>query len=73
VILLKNTFLFLGLTHIGQVFSLGWASKFGSAAVYDTDFLLFNKLKSGNLTIEELSLKKFYYKNKKKLSFLEKK
>lgn len=70
---LKNTTLFLGLTHIGQVFSLGWASKFGYAAVYDTDFLLLKKFKSGNLTIEEPSLNKFYYKNKKKLLFLEKK
>ena len=28
---------FVGLSHIGQVFSLGWAEKFGAAAVFDFD------------------------------------
>lgn len=73
MISLKNTALFLGLTHIGQVFSLGWASKFRSAAVYDTDLQLLKNFKNGNITTEEPKLDKFYHKNKKKLLFLKKK
>ena len=29
--------IFLGLTHVGQVFSIGWSKKIGNCAVYDFD------------------------------------
>jgi UDPglucose 6-dehydrogenase len=65
--------LFFGLTHIGQVFSLGWAHKFKFAAVYDNDINLLNSFKKGNLTSEEPDLNFFFKKNNKKIIFLDKK
>jgi UDPglucose 6-dehydrogenase len=65
-----SEFLFFGLTHLGQVFSIGWMHKFKNAAVFDFDN---NKLKnflSGNLTQEEPQLKKIFKKYKKKFSLL---
>ena len=51
-----NGSLFIGLTHIGQVYSLGWAKKFGKCAVYDFDDELRDKFKKGDLTNEEPDL-----------------
>jgi hypothetical protein len=56
--------LFFGLTHIGQVFSLGWAHKFKNAAVYDDDINLLSNFKNGHLTSEEPDLNFFFKKNK---------
>jgi len=63
-----NVPLFFGLTHIGQVFSLGWAKKFGSAFVYDSNEELNKKFIAGELTSEEPELNSFY-KNIKKIFF----
>ena len=57
--------LFLGLTHIGQVFSIGWSEKFGGCSVFDFDKKNLNNFKAGNLTDEEPNLRKLFKKNKK--------
>ena len=60
--------LFLGLTHIGQVFSIGWSEKFGGCSVFDFDKKNLNNFKAGNLTDEEPNLRKLFKKNKKKIT-----
>ena len=60
--------LFLGLTHIGQVFSLGWSQKIGNCSVYDFNTKNLEKFKSGELTDEEPRLKELFKKNKKKIN-----
>ena len=65
--------LFFGLTHIGQVFSLGWAHKFKNVALYDNDINLLSNFKNGNLTSEEPDLNFFFKQNKKKIFFVDKK
>ena len=62
--------LFLGLTHIGQVFSIGWSEKFNNCSVFDFDKKNLQNFKKGNLTDEEPDLKKFYKKNKKRINVL---
>ena len=62
--------LFLGLTHIGQVFSIGWSEKFNNCSVFDFDKKNLQNFKKGNFTDEEPKLKKFYKKNKKRINFL---
>ncbi len=62
----NNKVLFCGLTHVGQVFSVGWAEKVGSCAVYDFDKRKIKKFKKDNVTTEEPNLKKYLVKNKKK-------
>ncbi len=47
---------FVGLSHIGQVFSLGWAEKFGAAAVFDFDEAARTRFRRGELTHEEPEL-----------------
>ena len=67
---MKNIYekpLFLGLTHIGQVFSIGWSEKFNGCSVFDFNKKLLNKFKNSNLTDEEPNLKKIYKRNKKKI------
>lgn len=59
--------LFLGLTHIGQVFSIGWSEKFSNCSVFDFNKELLEKFKKSKLTDEEPGLKKLYNKNKKKI------
>jgi UDPglucose 6-dehydrogenase len=49
--------LFLGLTHIGQVYSKGWSKKVGKCAVFDFNKKSLNKFKKNKFTDEELSLK----------------
>lgn len=59
--------LFLGLTHIGQVFSVAWSEKFGYSSVFDFNHKLLENFKKSKLTDEEPNLKKLYHKNKKKI------
>ena len=44
--------LFLGLTHIGQVYSKGWAKKVGKCAVYDFSKQALNKFERNEFTDE---------------------
>ena len=62
--------LFLGLTHIGQVYSKGWSKKVGKCAVFDFNKETLNKFKNNKFTDEELSLSK--EKNNKNILILEK-
>lgn len=50
--------LFLGLTHIGQVYSKGWAKKVGKCAVYDFSHQALNKFERNEFTDEELNLQR---------------
>jgi UDPglucose 6-dehydrogenase len=59
---MSNNPLFIGLTHIGQVFALGWAEKIGGCAVYDFNEELREKFKNGELTKEEPGLPETYKK-----------
>ena len=47
--------LFLGLSHLGQVFSVSWAKKIGKCIVYDFDNQQLDNFKKGKFTIEEPS------------------
>lgn len=60
--------LFLGLTHIGQVYSKSWVNNIGKCAVYDFDHIQLKKFKNKNFTEEEPNLRKL--KNKNNLYFL---
>ena len=62
--------LFLGASHIGQVFSIGWAKKFGKCSVYDFDQIKFSNFKNSKLTDEEPNLKKYYKKYKSNIQFI---
>lgn len=55
--------LFLGLSHLGQVFSVSWAKKIGKCLVYDFDNQQLDNFKKGKFTIEEPSLKLIKPKN----------
>ena len=65
-----NTPLFFGLTHVGQVFSVGWAEKIGKCSVFDFDKLKLKDFKNSNLTSEEPGLKRYFKKNIKKINFV---
>jgi len=52
-----NVPLFLGLTHIGQVYSKGWSKKVGKCGVFDFNKKSLNEFKKNKFTDEELSLK----------------
>ena len=41
---INNEFLFVGLSHIGQVFSICWAKKFGKASIFDFNSKSLNTL-----------------------------
>lgn len=47
---------FVGLSHIGQVFSIGWAVKFGACATFDFHPENLKRFKQGILTDEEPDL-----------------
>ena len=66
---IRNEPLFLGLTHVGQVFSIGWSEKVGKCAVYDFQKNLVKKFKKYEVTNEEPSLKKYLKKNYRKIYF----
>ena len=60
---LKNpSILFLGLTHIGQIYSTSWLSKIGSCAVHDFDIKNLKNFKKKKFTIEEPELNKISLK-----------
>ena len=67
----NNKVLFCGLTHVGQVFSIGWAERVGSCAVYDFDLKKIKEFEKYTVTSEEPNLKKYLIKNKKKITFIE--
>ena len=66
-----NAPLFFGLTHVGQVFSVGWAEKIGKCSVFDFDEIKLKDFKNSNVTSEEPGLKKYFKKNIKKIKFVE--
>ncbi|OUV60984.1 MAG: hypothetical protein CBC82_07555 [Cellvibrionales bacterium TMED122] len=53
-----NIPLFIGLTHIGQVYSYCWSQKINSAAVFDFNLNNLEKFKKKKFTIEEPELNK---------------
>ena len=57
--------LFMGLSHLGQVFSIGWAMKNSTCSVYDMNTTNLKSYKLQQFTPEEPSLKKAYLKVKK--------
>ena len=59
----------MGLTHIGQVFGIGWSEKIGKCAVYDFNKSLVQKFKNCEVTNEEPNLKKFLKRNYHKIYF----
>ena len=61
--------LFCGLTHIGQVFSIGWSEKIGKCSVFEFNKKSYEKFKKLNVTNEEPSLRKYLKKNIKKSNF----
>lgn len=63
---MKNV-LFLGLTHIGQVYAKNWAKKVGKCGVYDFSKQALNKFERNEFTDEELNLQK---KNTSNIIFL---
>ena len=64
-----NQPLFCGLTHIGQVFSIGWSEKVGKCSVYDFNPKTLNEFKKCKVTNEEPSLHKHLKKNLHKIVF----
>ena len=64
----KNQPLFLGLTHIGQVFSKGWSKKIGKCSIFDFNKSNLEKFRENNFTLEEPKLKKIQIR--KKITFL---
>ena len=66
---LRKNPLFFGLTHVGQVFSIGWSEKMGSCAVSDFDKNKISNFENLKVTSEEPNLKKYLKKNKKKIKF----
>lgn len=66
----KSKTLFLGLTHIGQIYSTSWIRKVGPCAVHDFNNVSLNSFKKNIFTKEEPLLrnfkliKKFKYLNK---------
>ena len=63
--------IFLGLTHVGQVFSIGWSKKIGNCAVYDFDQKKIKDFKNFEVTNEEPNLKKILIKNASKIKICE--
>ena len=55
----KSNILFLGLTHIGQVYSTSWLTKIGPCAVHDFNKQNLKNFKKNVFTKEEPLLKKF--------------
>lgn len=56
---------FLGLTHIGQIFSLCWSKKVGKCSVFDFNKKNLQNFKNKNYTDEEPSLKKHKFNHKR--------
>lgn len=62
--MVKNFPLFLGLSHIGQVFSIGWSKKIGKCAVFDFNTDSLKNYKNQNFSNEERNLKYINLKKK---------
>ncbi len=62
--------LFCGLTHVGQVFSIGWAKKIGRCGVFDFDQKKLKKFQNKMVTTEEPGLKKYLLQNLHKIDFV---
>lgn len=60
-----NKPLFLGLTHIGQIYSIAWAKKIGQCSVFDFDKKNLVKFKKKEFTQEERNLSKINFNEKK--------
>ena len=56
---------FLGLTHIGQIYSISWVKSIGQCAVFDFDKKNLNNFKKRKLTNEERNLLDLQYNSKK--------
>ena len=67
---IKNEFLFVGLSHIGQVFSICWAKKFGKASIFDFDYKRLNNFKNCKVTNQEPSLKELHKKFFKRIKII---
>lgn len=65
----KNATGFIGLTHLGIVSSICWASKFPNIIGFDHDIELTKKLSSGKTPLEEPQLQNLLDKNLKFLTF----
>ena len=64
---LENNPLFLGLTHIGQVYSSSWAKKIGPCSIYDFNKEALKNFKHKKFTQEEPNIKNL---RNKKITFL---
>ena len=62
----KDKPLFCGLTHVGQVFSIGWTEKIGNCAVFDFEKKKLENFKNFKVTNEEPSLKRIFKKKLQK-------
>ncbi|HEY9246944.1 MAG TPA: nucleotide sugar dehydrogenase, partial [Candidatus Methanoperedens sp.] len=60
---------FAGLTHLGVVSSICWASKFPSVIAIDPEPGVIGELTSGRLPVEEPLLAELFDKNRKNISF----
>lgn len=60
--------LFLGLTHIGQIYSIAWTKKIGPCAVFDYNKDNLLKFKQNKFTLEERNLSKLSF-DKRKINF----
>ena len=67
----KKKILFLGLSHIGQVYSTSWINNIGKCSIYDFNNTDLDKFKNKNFTEEEPGLKNIKYK--KNFTFLKNK
>lgn len=64
----KNKPLFLGLTHMGQVYSSAWSQEIGPCAIYDFNKIILENFKQKKFTQEEPKLNNL--SKKKKITFL---
>jgi len=62
---------FVGLSHLGQVFSIGWALKFGGCAVVDPNPERLGRFRDGRLTPEEPDLAAAFQASRGHITVLE--
>jgi hypothetical protein len=60
----KNKPLFLGLTHMGQVYSSAWSQEIGPCAIYDFNKIILENFKQKKFTQEEPKLNNLIKKKK---------
>jgi nucleotide sugar dehydrogenase len=56
--------LFIGLSHLGQIYAVGWSYKFGNCYVYDFEKKKLNNFKLKKFTKEEPDIKEYFKKKK---------